>query len=143
MVIIENNIVKLDGKAIGLLNGKVLTMRRNTARHFYRVLNAWCINVEVVNSGAERFIIDTEKRERFVVRLSVIQALRARVNVFVTCGQERKLAIPLQCWDKYSHDNLSFPVFIGIPPDEFVETCTGRWRSRLIAYRQMEISMDT
>jgi len=131
----------MNGKTIGQIDGTALIMKRNTERHFYRVLNAWCLNIEVVNSGVEKFIIDTEQRQRYVITLSAIKALRSKVNLFVTFGVERQLAIPVQCWDKYSFENLSFPVFIGMPPAEFIETCSGRWRSRLIAYGQTEITI--
>lgn len=141
MIVIENNIVILDGRTIGRLQKNALIMRRNTGRHFYRVLDAWCLNIEAVNCGAEWFIIDTEKKERWVIAHQTIRNLRSKVNLFVTCGQERQLAIPAVCWDRYSHENLSFPVFIGVPPSEFAETCSGRWRSRLLAYGQMEIGL--
>lgn len=141
MIVVENDILKMDGRTIGRMEGNTLIMRRNVSKHFYRVLDAWCLNVEVINSGAEKFIIDTEQKQRYIITLPVIKALRAQVNLFVTFGQERQLAIPAQCWDKYSHENLSFPVFIGTPPSEFAETCTGRWRSRLIAFGQLEIAV--
>jgi hypothetical protein len=139
MVSIENNSVKVNGKTIGKLEGKTLLMNRNHDRHFYRVLESWCINIDVVNCGAERFVIDTDNKERYTVSLSAIKALRSKLNMFVTFGQERQLAIPIQCWDKYSHSNLTFPTYIGTPAAEFADKCTGRWQSRLIAYGQTEI----
>jgi hypothetical protein len=138
----ENYILKLDGKTIGTINDGGLYMKRNTVKHFYRVLDAWCLNIEVINCGADKFVIDTEKKERYIITLATIKALRSQANLFVTFGQERQLAIPAQCWDKYSHENLSFPVFIGTPPTEFTNICTGRWRSRLLAFGQLEIAVS-
>lgn len=141
MLTIENESVKVNGKTIGKLKDKTLSMKRNHGRHFYRVLESWCINIDVINCGAERFVIDTDEKERYIVSLSTIQALRSKLNMFVTFGQERQLAIPIQCWDKYSHNNLSFPVYIGTPASEFADNCAGRWQSRLIAYGQTEIPL--
>ena len=137
----EFDILKLNGRKIGRIKDNVLLMKRNTGRHLYRVLDAWCLNVEVVNSGVDKFVIDTELSERYVILLSRIKDLRSKLNLFVTFGQERQLAIPIQCWDKYSFENLSFPVFIGTPPSEFIDNCIGRWRSRLIAHGQLEIML--
>jgi hypothetical protein len=142
MIIKEKDVLYLDGKLIGKMEGNILYMKRNVSKHFYRVLDSWCLNIEVVNSGAERFVIDTEQRERFIIRLSAVKALRSKINMFVTFGQERQLAIPSKCWDRYSHENLSFPAFIGMPPTEFVDNCSGRWRSRLIANEQTEIAIS-
>lgn len=143
MVNIINGQVVLDGRNIGKLNEReALVMRRSVERHKYRVLEAWCLNVEVVNCGAKRFIIDTtDTAERYVVTLDAIMRLRSVLNLFVTFGKERQLAVPLMCWDKYHHGNLSFPAQIGLQPADFADSCTGRWRSRLIARSQMEIQL--
>jgi hypothetical protein len=141
MLTIENESVKVNGKTIGKLKEKTLFMKRNHERHFYRVLESWCINIDVINCGAEKFVIDTDKKERYVVSFSTIQSLRSKLNMFVSFGQERQLAIPVQCWDKYLHSNLSFPVYIGTPASEFADNCKGRWQSRLIAYGQTEIQL--
>lgn len=140
MLEIKNNLLIMNGKSIGRIDKDCLIMRRNTTKHFYRVLDAWCLNIEVVNAGVRRFIIETEQKERWVISFDTIKALRSHLNLFVTFGQERQLAIPALCWDRYSHENLSFPVFIGTPPAEFAEACPGRWRSRLIAHSQTEIA---
>lgn len=141
MIAVENDILKMDGRHIGKIEGNALMMKRNMAKHFYRVLDAWCLNIEVINSGVERFIIDTEQRQRYIIKLSTIKALRSKINMFVTFNQERQLAIPVQCWDKYLYENLSFPAFIGMPASEFVDTCSGRWRSRKIPAGQLEIAL--
>jgi len=141
MLTIENESVKVNGKTIGKLKEKTLFMRRNHERHFYRVLDSWCINIDVINCGAKKFVIDTDEKERYVVSFSTIQSLRSKLNMFVSFRQERQLAIPVQCWDKYSHNNLSFPVYIGTPASEFADNCAGRWQSRLIAYGQTEIQL--
>lgn len=138
-LIVQKKNVRLGTKHIGRVEGSTLFMRRNTGRHLYRVLNAWCLNVDVVNGGFEQFVIDTEQCERFVIRYDTIQRLRTKLNLFITFQDERQLAIPVRCWDKYDYSNLSFPVLIGLLPEEFVESCRGRWRSRLIAYKQLDI----
>lgn len=142
MITIEEDTLYLDAKVIGKIKNNTLFMKRNIGKHFYRVLDAWCLNIEVVNSGVDKFVIDTEQKERFIIKFAAIKALRSKINMFVTFGEERQLAIPSKCWDRYSFENLSFPVFIGMPPAEFVDNCAGRWRSRLIANEQMEIGIS-
>lgn len=139
MVRIENNKLLLNGKQVGFMQNDILTMKRIFHKHHYYVLDAWCLNVEVVNSGASRFVIETDT-ERYIISLDKIMKLRSKLNLFVTFGTERQLAIPLKCWDRYNLPEVSFPVFIGIPPDEFVDSCSGRWRSRLISSSQMELA---
>jgi len=138
MIEIKNNIVRLDGKAIGRIESNALFMRRTMQKHHYRVLDAWCLNVETVNVGVDKFIIDAGA-EIYTISVGTIKKLRTYINMFVTFGKERQLAIPLKCWDKYEKTNKTFPVYIGMSPDAFAESCTGRWTGRLIAFSQMEI----
>jgi hypothetical protein len=138
MVEILNERFILNGHCIGFVDGNALIMKRTKQKHLYNVLNSWNLNVETINGGVDKFIIDTDQ-ERYVISLDVIQKLRGKLNLFVTFKQERQLAIPLQLWDRYNKPDLSFPVYIGIPPETFVESCQGRWRSRIIAHSQMEI----
>lgn len=135
-----NNSFVLNGKRIGTIDGKTLKMYRDETRHIYRVLSAFCLNTETVNSGSERFVIDTGRR-LYSIQLETIKKLRSKLNLFVTFKTERQLAIPLKCWDRYEKPDISFPVYIGMSPDDFVDTCDGRWRSRLIAYSQVEIKL--
>lgn len=129
----------LNGKTIGTVKDDCIVMYRNEGRHLYRVLSAWCLNIETVNCGVNRFIIEAGKT-RYEISLDVIKKLRSKINLFVTFKTERQLAIPLKCWDRYEKPNISFPSYIGMSPDDFIDTCDGRWRSRLIAFSQVEIA---
>jgi len=144
----KNNILSLilngnKKKVIGRIEGSNLFMVRSMDKHFYRVLNAWCINIEVANEPSiEQIIIKLNDGTEYHIFTKKIKALRSKVNMFISHAEgERQLAIPLQCWDKYSKDKLMFPSYIGIPADEFVDVCAGRWRGRLIAYSQKEINI--
>lgn len=138
MVEIKNDVFRLNGKPIGFVSGNTLIMKRTMQKHHYHILNSWNLNVETVNSGLTQFIIDTDT-ERYIIKLPTIQNLRKKLNLFVTFQKERQLAVPLECWDKYKKPDLTFPTYIGMPAESFVQNCTGRWRSRLIAYSQTEI----
>lgn len=142
MIKYESGKLMMDGKTIGeMVDEKTLLMKRNKERHHYRALDAWCLNIDVVNSGISRFVIDTVQRERFVIHLEKINQLRKHINMFVSFGSERQLAIPIQCWDRYVYENLSFPAYIGMEAADFADTCRGRWQSRLISHQQIEIRM--
>ena len=116
MVEIKNSILRLNGKPLGRVENNKLYMVRAKNRHFYRVLESWCLNVEIVNSGVEWFIINvSEDGSQYRITLDKIKKLRSKVNMFVSFKDEHQLAIPAKCWDCYAKNNMSFPVFIGMP----------------------------
>lgn len=141
MVTIVNGTMKLDARTIGKVENDKLLMHRSRMKHYYRVLNAWCINIDVINSGVTKFIITVDDGDKYIIGLDKIKALRSKLNMFVTFKDERQLAIPHSCWDRYVKENKDFPIATGIPADEFAEKCDGRWRSRLVAYSQRDIEL--
>lgn len=146
MVAQKGRYLYLNGRLMAEISGEDILMKRVRSRHLYRVLNAWCVNTEIVAICKKRFIVALPDGDRYIISISKVSQLRSKLNMFVTLGTERQLAIPLECWDYYVRNinpatEPEFPAAIGLSADEFVAAPDGRWRSRLIAHSQMEMSL--
>lgn len=143
MISQKGNKLYIGGKMVGIIHGKNVVMRRSPKHHFYRVLNAWCVNTEILPFAEVSLVIEISRNKFYVISLARLEQLRSRLNMYVTFGQERQLAIPLECWDVYSSNAVdAMPASIGVSPLDFVENAPGRWVSRIIAQAQIEIPLQ-
>lgn len=137
MISQRGNNLYIGSKVVGTIKGGDVFMKRNKGRHIYRVLNAWCVNTEILPFATSSLVIDVGNSELYVIKMYRLEQLRAKLNMYITFKDERQLAIPIECWDKFSTGTL--PDSIGVSPSEFVENAPGRWKSRIIAQEQLEI----
>lgn len=128
MVTIDNKgWMMFAGHRIGKVKGSVLTMRRHYSKHLYRVLNSWCLNCEVLNSGVKTFIIqDEDTGIHYRITSAKIQELFDQFNISITFGIEKQFAIPLQVWDKSLHGNVTK----GMSVADFGSALTLLWKKR-------------
>lgn len=128
MVTIDNKgWMMFAGHRIGKVKGSVITMRRHYSKHLYRVLNSWCLNCEVLNSGMKTFVIhDEDTGIQYRITYDKIQELFGQFNIFITFGVERQFAIPLQVWDKSLHDIVT----MGMSVTDFWNSPPTRWIKR-------------
>jgi hypothetical protein len=142
MLTTKGKYVYLNGRIVGELEGDAIIMKRVRSKHHYRVLNAWCVNTEVVAVAPKKLAVKLSDGDRYVISIHKVDQLRSKLNLFVTMGTERQLAIPLECWDYYAQYSPNhIPQAIGLSAEEFVSSPDGRWKSRLIAYGQTEIKL--
>lgn len=131
----RRDILFLDGKfRIGRIDRKTNSLfmfKKKT--DFYRALDSISINLEVINYGFDKFVLDTDNGERYVITLKKIKALHKLVNLFIVNkrnNNERQFTVPVKCWDRYATIEATLPVHIGISPDEFLDNIEYRWSSR-------------
>jgi hypothetical protein len=96
----------IGNKVIARISQEFCIIERNKERHFYRTLNAWCINYELIKEAIERNIpklqiVDKKFGNTYEIELAEIRNLMRSFNAFISFGNEKQIAVPLSLWDIY------------------------------------------
>lgn len=135
---IDGKNVYLGSKMIAQIDEEVCIIERSKDKHFYRVLDSWCLNYDLLKELVERNvariqIVDKKNAKIYEVDLSKVRELTKRFNTFLSFGSEKQVAVPLPLWDVFRVANgMDSLESLGKTVDAYASsTFTGRWAERL------------
>ncbi len=135
---IDGKNVYLGSKMIAQIDDGACVIQRSKDKHFYRVLDSWCLNYELVKELVEKEvtriqIVDKKNAKIYEVDLSKVRELTKRFNTFLSFGSEKQVAVPLPLWDVFRVANgMDSLESLGKTVDAYASsTFTGRWAERL------------
>lgn len=135
---IDGKNVYIGSKLIAQIGDGACTIERSKERHFYRALNSWCLNYELVKEMLDKNvkriqIVDKKAGKTYELELTEVQVLMQKFNAFLSFGTEKQVAVPLSLWEVYGVRNgKDVHEVPGISAEEFANTTfTGRWGQRI------------
>lgn len=135
---IDGKNVYLGSKMIAQIDDGACVIERSKDKHFYRVLDSWCLNYDLVKELVEKEvtriqIVDKKNAKIYEVDLSKVRDFSKRFNTFLSFGTEKQVAVPLPLWDVFRVSNgIDTLESLGKSTDAYASSLfRGRWAERL------------